>query len=245
MPPPRGDLVKGDHVLISGVWFEMMNSAPQRRPSAAERSISDFSGNDGGLPRDGRGSMSSEEQSRSRDRGGHSHILVQRDEVQVLKPRPIQTRSITAKSTSSSNRKSQDSQNTIGGGRTMSIENGTRDRNGDKVALGDNGRIQIPNAGCPRSGSRWASTSDFCDSEGGIDVDSKASERSQIERQNISRGEHRDGHALVNDVHHQMLKPGVSAPRPRNKLRKTQKGTKNGRDGSVGVGSKGPRLIIP
>lgn len=239
MPPPRGGLVKGDHVLISGAWFEMMNSAPQPRPSAAARSISDFSGNDGGLHRNGRASASSEIESRSRDRSAHSHILVKGDEFQVLKPRPIQTRSNTARSTSYWSNQVHTGQEAIASGKDMSAEDRTRDRNGEDFAPGDEGRIQIRKPGCPTNDSTWASTSDICGSEGGTDEDRKASGKAQIESGN------RDGHALVNGVYHQILKPGVSVPPSRNKLRKTQKGVKNERDGSVGVGSKGPKLVIP
>lgn len=111
--------------------------------------------------------------------------------------------------------------------------------------MGEDRRIQMSKPGRPTAASKWTSTSDFCDSKGVINEEAKPVEGAEFESKNRSRSDSRDGHALVNGVYHQMLKPEVSAPHRRNKLQKTRKHMKNGRNCSGGVGSKGPKLVIP
>lgn len=243
-PPPRAGLLKGDHVLVDGVWFEMMNSAPQCRPSAAGRSISDSSGNDGALLNEGRANTSSEIEGRSRDRSAHSHIMVEQIESKVLKPRPIQTRSTTAGSTSYSGGKLRKGQNSFENGNNLGVENCRGARNEYSSAGKGEQTYQIPKPGYHVGCSTCASTSDFCDRKGATDGNSEASGKDKAESENRGRSEYRNGHALVHGVYHEMWKPGASTPRSRNKLQKAQKGMKNRRDSSVGGGSR-PRLIIP
>jgi len=238
--------MKGDYVLVSDVWFEMMNSAPQRRSlSAAESSISDLGGNDAGLARDGRAGAGGEIEGRTRDRSALGNVMAEPDERLVWKPRPIQTRYAMARSTSYSSGKLQKShRDVIENGKGVGVGIGRRDWNGDRDELTEEEKFQIPKPGYHAGCSTCVSSSEFCDSDGGIDGDCKARERGKVGSGIASGSEHRNGHALVNGVYHQMLKPGQLAPRPRNKLQKTQKGIKSGRDGSVGDGSKGTRSVI-
>lgn len=237
--------------MISGVWFEMMNSAPQRRPSAAERSLSDFSTNNRTPFRDGRASANSEMESRSRDRSAHSYISVKRDD-QVIKPRPTQTRSDTATSVICSSNQVLKSRMPIEGGKVTSA---ARDRDVKNYAsLGNDQKIQISKPEYPTAVSTSTSTSTSTSSSRTSEKEkeiaeenSKASVPHHVANNYRNQREYNDA---VDSIQHQKQKQRPDAslpPRPRNKLRKERKGM---RDGSEGCGrgcegGKGPGLVMP